>query len=137
MTAFIRTLALPFLMTSVLVGMSNANANTQTAPAIDEETRLSICTMISQGSLTVAAARQKEISKEDTINAIKTTITNLKNNGLRPHFVDYIAMVWYADIERLYQKPILENSEEKAVFAQMIEELSYAECMGQTPNIDL
>lgn len=134
LNALIRTLSLPVLLFGTF---SIANANTQNAPVIDEETRLSICTMISQGSLTVAAARQKEIDKAQTIAAINTTINNLKNNGLRPHFVDYIAKVWYADIERLYQKPVLESSEEKAIFAQFIEELSYSECMGKKPNIDL
>lgn len=102
----------------------------------DDETRQSVCTMVAQGSLTVATARQKGVSQAEAIRTIDETLTHLKTK-LRHGFVDYIAKVWYADIERFYQMPILENPEEQAAFSQILEELSYSECMGKEPNLDL
>lgn len=122
----------------VLLGLSFASsqvyANTQTLS--DEEARLSVCTMVSQGSLTVATARQKEMTQAQTKAVIDETLVLLKQK-LRHGFVDYIAQVWYADIERMYQMPVLNTPEEKAVFAQIMEELSHSECMGKQPNLDL
>lgn len=122
------------LLGAFLLLSTIANANTPTLN--DDETRLSICTMISQGSLAVATARQKGVSKAEATQTIDTTLVHLKNK-FRHGFIDYIAQVWYADIERMYEMPVLESVEEKIAFAQIMEELSHSECMGKTPNIDL
>lgn len=117
-----------------LCSVSFANDNPQSLD--DNETRLSICTMIAQGSLTVATARQKGASRQEAENAINETLTHLKSK-FRHSFVDYIATVWYADIERVYQMPVLATPDEKSAFAAILEELSYSECMGQSPNINM
>ncbi|MDO4426536.1 MAG: hypothetical protein Q4B88_00255 [Moraxella sp.] len=103
----------------------------------DEEYRASICAIASQGAFASAVARQKGLAKEEAAKLLSERFEVLSTSFSHTAFLEKIAEAWQADLNHVYTMDILENDEDKAVFAAMLEELSFSACMGKTPNIAL
>lgn len=101
----------------------------------DEEYRASICAIASQGAFASAVARQKGLTQEVAAKLLSERFEVLSASFSHTAFLEKIAEAWQADLNHVYTMDILENDEDKAVFAAMLEELSFSACMGKTPNI--
>lgn len=130
MTAFLRCL----LMGVLGVGVTVAYASTDLT---EEQYRASVCAIASQGAFTAAVARQKNLPIEEAKKLLDARLDVLAQSFSNRIFLVQIAEVWSDDLEHIYTMDILLDNEDKAVFATMLEELSFSACMNKEPNIAL
>lgn len=123
-----------------LVGLLMSGASVQASASetlSDDEYRASVCAIASQGAFTAAVARQKNLPIHEAKAMLDARLKVLANSFTSRLFLQKIAEAWYADLENVYTMDVLSDNEDKAVFATMIEELSFSACMNKTPDIAL
>lgn len=123
------------LLVGVLgIGATLAYASTELS---EEQYRASVCAIASQGAFTAAVARQKNLPIEEAKALLDARLEVLAQSFSNRVFLVQIAEVWSDDLEHVYTMDILPDNEDKAVFATMLEELSFSACMNKEPNIAL
>lgn len=124
-----------YLLAGVLgFGATLAHASNELT---EEEYRASVCAIASQGAFVAGIARQKNLPIDEARALLDTRLEVLAQSFSNRIFLVQIAEVWSDDLEHIYTMDILPDNEDKAIFATMLEELSFSACMNKEPNIAL